>query len=58
MKKKPDGPISSAAARDAISDHIAAFLKSGKTIQLIPTGQSGQDVLATRKHIRLGPTKT
>ncbi len=55
--KKNQGPVSTAAMRDEIEDHIAAFLKSGKTIQKIPTGQSGQDALASRRHIRLGNKK-
>jgi len=55
--KKPQPPVSNAAARQAIRDDIAAYVKSGKTIQVIPTGQSGQDVLASRRHIRLGQPK-
>lgn len=53
MKKNP-APVTNAAMREEIRDHIAAYLKSGKTIQKIPTGQSGQDPMAGRRHIRLG----
>jgi hypothetical protein len=33
-----------------------AFLKSGKKIQRIPTGVSGQDGLGNRKQLVLGPS--
>jgi hypothetical protein len=55
--KKPLIPPSNAAQRAAIRDDIAAYVKSGKTIQVIPTGQSGEDALASRRHIRLGRPK-
>ena len=35
---------------------VAAFLKSGKKIQRIPSGVSGQDGLGNRKQLVLGPS--
>jgi hypothetical protein len=55
--KKPLIPPSNAAQRAALRADLDAFLESGKSIQLIPTGQSGENVLASRRHIRLGQPK-
>jgi hypothetical protein len=55
--KKPLIPPSNASQRAAIRAHLDAYLESGKAIQMIPTGQSGENVLASRRHIRLGQPK-
>ena len=41
-------------ARKAIAQDLHAFLDSGNVIQKIETGVSGQDPLASRKHIVIG----
>lgn len=55
--KKPLIPPSNAAQRAALGADVDAWLKTGNTIQVIPTGKSGEDVLASRRHIRLGRPK-
>jgi len=57
MAVKPKIP-SSPEARKQIEMDIAAFLKSGKKIQRIPTGVSGQDSLGNRKQLVLGPSSS
>ncbi len=42
-----------AVSREAIASQTAAFLKSGKKIEKIPTGVSGQQNVAGPKHIVL-----
>ena len=54
MAIKPKTP-SSPEARKQIEKDVAAFLKSGKKIQRIPSGVSGQDGLGNRKQLVLGP---
>jgi hypothetical protein len=55
MAIKPKTP-SSPEARKQIEKDVAAFLKSGKKIQRIPSGVSGQDGLGNRKQLVLGPS--
>jgi len=55
--KKPLIPPSNAAQRASLRADVDAWLETGNRIQVIPTGQSGEDVLASRRHIRLGRPK-
>jgi len=49
--------MSNTEARNQIEKDVEAFLKAGKKIQQIPTGTSGQDAMASRKHLVLGQGK-
>ena len=49
--------MSNTEARKQIEKDVEAFLKAGKKIQQIPTGTSGQDAMASRKHLVLGQGK-
>ncbi len=55
--KRSSAPKKSAStpalSREAIASQTAAFLKSGKKIEKIPTGVSGQQNVAGPKHIVL-----
>jgi hypothetical protein len=51
-KQKP--ALTSMEARRTIEKDIAAFLAAGNKIQQIPSGVSGQDATASRKHLVLG----
>ena len=55
-KRNHNGP-SSEERRRTLEDDVRAFLKSGKKIEQIPTGVSGQDQLGRGKHITLGRPK-
>jgi hypothetical protein len=55
--KKPLIPPSNAAQRASLHADVDAWLKSGNTIEVVPTGRSGEDALASRRHIRLGRPK-
>ena len=50
--------LSNAEARKQLEKDVEAFLKSGNKIQQIPTGTSGQDAMASRKHLVLGQGKS
>lgn len=49
-KLKPNDP-SSHERRKALAEDVQAFLDSGKKIEHVPTGVSGQDSLGRSKHI-------
>lgn len=51
-KQKP--ALTSLEARRIIEKDVAAFLAAGNKIQQIPSGVSGQDAMASRKHLVLG----
>ena len=54
MSKQQKTVLTSLEARRIIEKDIAAFLEAGNKIQQIPTGVSGQDAMASRKHLVLG----
>ena len=55
-KSRQTGPTTR-ELRASLQDDVAAFLASGKKIQLIPTGLSGMDSTKGTKNIALGQAK-
>jgi hypothetical protein len=56
-RRTPSEPTSE-QHRKEIEEHLSEYLKSGKAIQQIPSGVSGQDPLGrSRQHITLGSSK-
>ena len=49
--KASQNELSSRERRKTLADDVQAFLDSGKKIEQIPTGVSGQDNLGRSKHI-------
>ena len=55
--KKPAPEQSKLTLREQLNADIDVFLKSGGSIQEIPSGISGQDQSQTNKNIKLGSSK-
>lgn len=56
--KKPDGDASKDQLRQKLAEDMRLFLDSGGEITLIPTGQSGVDLMKPgQKNIKLGNKK-
>ena len=49
--KTSQNELSSHERRKTLADDVQAFLDSGKKIEQVPTGVSGQDNLGRSKHI-------
>jgi hypothetical protein len=57
-RKKAQSEPSTLERRKSIEADVQAFLASGKKIEQIPTGVSGQDAFGRSKHIVLGRPKS
>lgn len=58
MPAKPSqNELSSRERRKTLADDVQAFLDSGKKIEQVPTGVSGQDNLGRSKHIVISRTR-
>jgi hypothetical protein len=56
-QKKPTIIVSNHEMRRVLEADVKAFLAAGNQIEQVPTGQSGQDPLGSRRHIVLGNKK-